>query len=94
MLIEETLLGEGKETLLKLILNVYNIISDVFQCELPSLSLFLFELLFLLQEVTVTLSFVIIHLLVWLIHPVFPHQLHFKQILIFFECKFTAHHDL
>jgi len=94
VLIEETLLIEGKETLLKLIFNVYNIISDVLQCELPSLSLFLFKLLLLLQEVTVTLSLVIIHLLVWLIHPVFPHQLHLKQVLIFFECKFTAHHDL
>lgn len=73
MLIEETLFGECKETLLKLIFNVYNIISDVLQCELPSLSLFLFKLLLLLQEVTVTLSLVIIHLLVWLIHPVFPH---------------------
>lgn len=91
---EETLLVEGEEPLLEFVFDVNDLISDVLEGELPCLTLLLFELLFLLEELTVALALVFGHFLVGLGHPVFADQLLLKQVLFLLECEFTAHHDL
>lgn len=93
VLIEQALLLQSEVLLFELVLDVDNLVTDLLQQELPLLALLLFELLLLLQEVLVASALILSHLLIWLVHPVFTLIFLLKQVLLFLECKFSAHHD-
>ena len=82
---EQSLLVDGEKTLFDLGLDFKDIVLDIFERELPSPALLLFEFFLFLEEFLELLLLLIGHFLLGLAHPLFSLQVLLVLTLVFLQ---------
>lgn len=93
-LVEHPLLHEGQETLFSSKLDFDDVVLDLFEVELPCLSLLLLEIDFLLFELLELLLFFVVHIFFGLVHPFFSDEFLLHQVLVLLQDQVESSHHL